>query len=170
MTDPGTSFTIVRGYLPGSIGRIAELHGTYYYTHWNFGLFFEARMAGELSEILMQYDANRDGMWTAVVDNRVEGSIVIDGRHAATEGAHLRMFIVSDVLRGKGAGRLLLDKAIEFCKEKEFKNIFLWTFEGLDAARHLYEDFGFKLAEQRLGTQWGVEVMEQRFELQLPVA
>lgn len=160
------TYHIEKGYLPGSIGRVAELHGTYYHQHWNFGLFFEAKMATELSEILMRYDTHRDGMWTAVVDNRVEGSIVIDGMHAETEGAHLRMFIVSDMLRGKGAGRDLLGRAVEFCKEKKHKRVFLWTFEGLDAARHLYEDFGFKLARHQKGVQWGVEVNEQLFELQ----
>ncbi len=77
----------------------------------------------------------------------------------------VRMFIVSDRLRGKGAGRLLLQKAVEFCKEKEFKRVFLWTFEGLDAARHLYEDVGFKMVKEQSGTQWGVEVNEQLFEL-----
>ena len=41
----------------------------------------------------------------------------------------------------------------------------LWTFAGLDAARRLYERAGFRLAEERRGTQWGIEVTEQRFEL-----
>jgi len=27
------------GYIPGAIGRIAELHGTYYHKHWGFGFF-----------------------------------------------------------------------------------------------------------------------------------
>ena len=28
--------SIARGYLPGAIGRIVELHGTYYAAHWGF--------------------------------------------------------------------------------------------------------------------------------------
>jgi len=43
----------------------------------------------------------------------------------------------------------------------------LWTFEGLHAARHLYEKSGFQLVEQYRGTQWGTEVNEQQFLLQL---
>lgn len=38
-------FKIESGYIPGSIGRIAELHGTYYHDHWGFGLYFEAMVA-----------------------------------------------------------------------------------------------------------------------------
>lgn len=39
--------------------------------------------------------------------------------------------------------------------------------EGLNAARHLYEQAGFELVEEKRGAQWGLEVNEQRFELQL---
>ena len=89
---------IAKGYIPGSIGRVAELHGTYYHDHWGFGLFFEAKVANELSDFLGRYDEKRDGFWTALQEGRVEGSITIDGIHAASEGAHLRWFIISDTL------------------------------------------------------------------------
>ena len=59
--------------------------------------------------------------------------------------------------------------AINFCQEKKYGRIYLWTFEGLPAARHLYEKAGFKLAEEHKGTQWGSEVNEQRFECVLTV-
>ena len=162
---PPSAYTIAAGYIPGSIGRIAELHGTYYHAHWDFGLFFEAKVATELSRFLQCYEADRDGFWTVVKTNRVEGAVVIDGRQAATEGAHLRWFIVSDTLRGQGAGRQLLETAIAFCRQKQYGRVYLWTFEGLAAARHLYESLGFKLVHQQEGTQWGTAVSEQRFEL-----
>ncbi len=158
---------IARGYIPGSIGRVAELHGTYYHDHWGFGLFFEARVANELSEFLGRYDEKRDGFWTALVEGRVEGSITIDGIHAASEGAHLRWFIISDTLRGRGIGNRLINVAIDFCRNKGHKRVYLWTFEGLNAARHLYEKSGFKLVEQHRGTQWGAEVIEQQFALRI---
>ncbi len=156
---------IVKGYIPGSIGRVAELHGTYYHEHWNFTVFFEAKVATELSEFLTRYDEKRDGFWTASLKGRVKGSITIDGIHAEKEGAHLRWFIVSDVLRGRGIGNQLINKALEFCKNKRYKQVYLWTFDGLNAARHLYEKSGFKLVEEHRGIQWGKEVNEQRFEL-----
>ncbi len=40
------------GYVPGAIGRITELHATYYKQHWDFDLFFESKVATELSEFL----------------------------------------------------------------------------------------------------------------------
>lgn len=158
---------IVRGYVPGALGRVVELHATYYRRHWGFGLFFEAKVAGEIAEFLMRYDERRDAFWTATTAGHVEGSITIDGRSADNEGAHLRWFIVSDALRGRGLGSRLIDTAIGFCRDKHYERVYLWTFEGLDAARRLYERAGFRLAAERRGTQWGREVNEQRFELRL---
>jgi GNAT superfamily N-acetyltransferase len=135
---------IVRGYLPGALGRVVELHATYYHLHWGFGLFFEAKVATELAEFLGRYDERRDAFWTATTGGRIEGSITIDGGHASDDGAHLRWFIMSDALRGRGLGSRLID-----------------------AARHLYERAGFRLVAEQRGTQWGKDVNEQRFELRL---
>lgn len=162
-----TDTMIVRGYTPGAIGRIAELHGTYYHSHWNFGLFFEAKVATELSEFLGRYDEKRDGFWTVSLEDRVEGAIAIDGIHADDLGAHLRWFIISDALRGKGFGNRLIRLAIEFCRHTGYERVYLSTFEGLEASRHLYEKTGFTIVDQHKGTQWGTEVNEQRLELRL---
>ena len=157
----------IAGYVPGAIGRVAELHATYYSQAWSFGLFFEAKVASELSEFLRRFDPGRDGFWTANRSGRVEGSIAIDGARAETDGAHLRWFILSDALRGVGIGNRLMQEAVSFCRQREYSRVFLWTFQGLDSARHLYEKFGFQLAEQIEGEQWGNRVLEQRFVLVL---
>jgi GNAT superfamily N-acetyltransferase len=158
---------IIRGYVPGSIGRVAELHGTYYHQHWGFGLFFEAKVATELAAFLGRYDEQKDGFWIALAAGRIEGSITIDGAHSATGGAHLRWFILSDGLRGQGIGNQLISKAVGFCRSRGYGRVYLWTFEGLGAARHLYEKKGFRLLDQHEGSQWGRKVNEQRFELEL---
>jgi RimJ/RimL family protein N-acetyltransferase len=155
------------GYLPGAIGRITELHATYYHEHWGFGRYFESKVATELSEFLSRYDKNQDGFWTICLNGRIEGSIAIDGIKAESQGAHLRWFILSSKLRGRGFGNTLMKKAVGFCKERAYHRVYLWTFEGLDAARHLYEKFGFRLAEEYQGAQWGTTVVEQKFLLEL---
>ena len=153
------------GYIPGAIGRIAELHGTYYYKHWGFDLFFESKVATELSEFLRHFDEVRDGFWVVRVEEEIIGSIAIDGANHNSKGAHLRWFIVALENQGHGIGKMLLKEAVEFCQKKKFARVYLWTFSGLDPARHLYERFGFKLCEEREGNQWGRTVTEQRFEL-----
>jgi GNAT superfamily N-acetyltransferase len=155
---------IVPAYRPGAIGRIVEMHAAYYARHAGFGLAFEAKVARELAAFLERLDPARDRIWLAMHDGRVEGSIVIDGIHADTEGAHLRWFIASDALRGSGAGKRLLGAALAFCDACRYPRTYLWTFAGLNPARHLYEKHGFRLVHQEPGSQWGTEVEEQRFE------
>jgi GNAT superfamily N-acetyltransferase len=158
------TISLHRGYIPGCIGRVSELHALYYSKLVGFGIHFEARVARELAEFCSRYDNQHDGLWLAMLDGRVHGSVAIDGLHAKDEGAHLRWFITSDEIRGKGIGTALLSSAMDFCQLKDYNHIYLWTFAGLDVARQLYEKFGFELVKQQRGTTWGVEVDEQRFE------
>ena len=158
---------IKTGYQPGVIGRVTYMHAAYYHTHWNFGPFFEAKVASEMAEFIQRYREGRDFLGTAVRQGQIEGAIVIDGIHAEEKGAHLRWFIVSDVLRSTGVGTLLVQKAMEFCQTSGYKRVYLWTFEGLDAARHLYEQAGFRLQKENVGEQWGTKVKEQCFQVML---
>jgi len=162
-----SDFELTIGYTPGVIGRVSELHARYYATHWNFSYFFEAKVATELSSFITNYDKSKDRIWSLSINGTIEGSITIDGTSGNRKAAHLRWFIVSDKLRGKGAGNYLMEQAICFCKEVGFDKAFLWTFQGLAPARHLYEKFGFSLVEERAGEQWGRTINEQRFESDL---
>ncbi len=153
------------GYIPGAIGRIAELHGIYYHEHWGFDLFFESKVAMELSEFLRRFNEAHDGFWVASVEEKLVGSIAIDGFHRNSKGGHLRWFIVAPENQWQGIGKMLLEKAVEFCRKMKFNKVYLWTFSGLDPARHLYEKFGFRLCEEHEGKQWGRTVTEQKFEL-----
>jgi hypothetical protein len=67
-----------------------------------------------------------------------------------------------------GLGRKLLADALALADEKSFVETHLWTFNGLSAARHLYEIHGFACVEERIGSQWGNEVIEQRFVRKRP--
>ena len=156
----------IKSYVPGAIGRIAELHALYYAREWGFGKFFEAKVATELAEFVGRLDAQQDGLWTVCLENRVQGAIAIDGIKAGTDGAHLRWFILSPALQGRGFGNELLGRALGFCREKAYQKVYLWTFKGLDTARHLYEKHGFKLAQALEGDQWGTTVIEQKFILE----
>ena len=55
MYDETMNEVVLIGYHPGAIGRIVELHANYYYLSWGFGLFFEARVAKEMAEFLIDF-------------------------------------------------------------------------------------------------------------------
>jgi GNAT superfamily N-acetyltransferase len=151
------------GYLPGCIGRITQLHASYYARTVGFGVPFEAKVATELAQFCLHYTPGRDGLWLAEEDGVIYGSVAIDGSHHQESGAHLRWFITSDASRGKGIGSRLLAAAMAFCEERGYEKVSLWTFDGLHAARHLYERHGFTLTRSQRGSQWGKEVNEQLF-------
>lgn len=64
----------------------------------------------------------------------------------------MRWFILDDSCRGTGIGRRLLSEAMAFCDSHQFSAVQLWTFKGLDAARKLYESFGFTLIREWQGS------------------
>lgn len=107
-----------QGYHPGHIGRIVELHGTYYSKHWGSGATFEILMAAELAEFCERYDPERDLLLTAHVDNKLIGSIAVHGSDADDGTVRLRWFIVDEAYHGQGIGRALLEQALMFCREK----------------------------------------------------
>ncbi|RSF03766.1 bifunctional helix-turn-helix transcriptional regulator/GNAT family N-acetyltransferase [Achromobacter aegrifaciens] len=160
VTD-GIAEQIHAGYLPGCIGDVASLHARYYAQASGFGVYFERKVASELAEFAEGLPATGKNIWLYVDNGRTLASIVIDGDLAARE-AHLRWFIVDESLRGMGVGRVLLERAMAFV-DAHYDETYLWTFKGLDAARHLYEAAGFTLAEESEGRQWGSVVVEQRF-------
>jgi len=77
----------------------------------------------------------------------------------------LHWFMIVPELRGSGMGRTLLSEAVAFCRRRGVQSLRLWTFAGLDAARHLYEQQGFRLLAESEATTWGKPVNEQVLEL-----
>ncbi len=72
------------------------------------------------------------------------GHIAVVGSQVERPGTRLRWFHIDEKYRGHGIGRELLTRAIDFCRRQGYKAVWLWTMDGLDAARHLYISFGFK--------------------------
>ena len=155
----------IHGYYPGVAGKITEIHAVYYHEHWGFDVSFETQVGGELSIFFSEFDENRDGFWAATTSDKFAGAVAIDGHNVVAEGARLRWFIVDPEFQGAGLGKRLISRAVRFCKDKKYSKIFLWTFEGLDAARRLYEGHNFRLCETHEIDQWGQKIMEQKFEL-----
>jgi GNAT superfamily N-acetyltransferase len=143
------------GYYPGVIGKITEVHAVYYNQHWGFDVSFETQEGSELANFIMQYDETRDGLWVARRNNMFAGSVAIDGRQAQADGARLRWFIVVPVFQGLGIGKELISRSVEFCKHQRYSKVYLWTFEGLDTARSIYEKHNFRLCEEHEIDQWG---------------
>ena len=154
------------GYRPGALAETIALHMAYYAPHWGFGAPFESKLGREMGEFLGRYNPDRDLFLTAYrPDNTLVGTITLDGIDADTpDGAHLRWFIVSEAAQGMGLGRQLMARAAEFLDRKGYDRAYLTTFAGLDAARSLYEAFGFSLTNEEPTDPWSGSVGLQRFD------
>lgn len=77
--------------------------------------------------------------------------------------AYLRMVGVDAVYAGKGIGKHLIKICIDHAKKTSEKKVALHTSEFMDAARHIYENMGFKRVrelEQRLGKKYWLYLLE----------
>ncbi len=157
------SIQVSAGYRPGLVGRITEMHAAFYFSHSGFGQFFESKVASGVAEFVGRLNQPCNGIWVATLNDRIIGSIAIDGEDLGNNTAHLRWFILDDGCRGSGVGRQLLSEAVNFCDRQGFEAVQLWTFKGLDAARRLYESSGFVWVREEQGDQWGNTVTEQQF-------
>jgi uncharacterized protein YhfF/ribosomal protein S18 acetylase RimI-like enzyme len=155
---------IVPCLIPGALAASAALQSHYYARDHGFGVFFEAGRLADIASFLARYDAQRDAAWLAVEGGQVLGTLVLDaGASGDQHSLQLRWFIMADALRGRGIGRRMMEEAMRFARARQAR-VHLGTFAGLDAARHLYESFGFRKVLERRSTAWGTEVLEQHWE------
>jgi len=150
---------------PGDIGWIIHLHGILYAKEYGWDHTFDGYVAEGLARFALSFDAHKDCLWIAERGEEIVGFIAIAG-HSELE-AQLRWFLVHPAGRNLGLGRLLLNKALQFCRDRKFRSVFLWTVTDLKAAAHLYQSVGFRKTEEKTHHIWGKTLTEERYELSL---
>ena len=163
--EPSRKWTLRCLIQPGDIGYIVSLHGTLYAQEYGYDQTFEAYVAAGLAEFIQPFNPDLDRLWLAEVEGQVIGSIAVDG-HPGAE-AQLRWFLIHPTYRNLGLGQALLTEALQFCKEHNYKTVFLWTVKELSAARHLYHSAGFQKTDAITHHIWGKTVTQERYDLPL---
>ena len=153
---------VFTGYKPGGLASLCAIQSKYYVREWGFNYLYESLVSSDIEEFLQRYDPVKDFVRLVLSEGEVKGGIVIDSLDG--EWAQLQWFILHDELRGQGFGKRLMTEAMKFVKEQRITHVYLSTFAGLDVARYLFEEAGFKLVEEQLATTWGYTIKEQRFE------
>jgi GNAT superfamily N-acetyltransferase len=131
---------------PGDLGWVVQAHGELYAREHGWTTEFEALVAGIVGDFARGHDPAREAAWVAEVEGHRAGCIACTARDDET--AALRVLLVDPSARGRGLGAGLVDTCVRFARDAGYRRMTLWTTRGLDAARHLYEEAGFRLVQE----------------------
>jgi GNAT superfamily N-acetyltransferase len=145
------------------VETIVARHGAVYAQEHGFDRTFETYVAGPLMEAYRR-GGPRGRIWVAEDDSgRFLGCIAIVA--AGRAEAQLRWYLVEPHARGKGLGTRLLDEAVSFARGRGYESIKLRTVSALTAAARRYRAAGFRRIGREPGRVWGVDVVEETWEL-----
>lgn len=157
---------LVRNYKKEDIDYIIERHRVIYDKEYGFSSEFMDYVEKYVKEFDKNHDEAMENIWIAETGGKRVGMIAI--AKAEEDTAQLRWFLIEPEMRGKGLGHRLMKMAVDFCKEKGYRHVFLWTVDILEAARHLYQAYGFALTETVENDAWTDDVIkEERWDLYL---
>lgn len=153
-------------YPPGLIGNVSSLFGRTIAASHGVDWTLDAMIAEQQCEFFRRFDGRLDRVWAVMHRNEPRGGLTIEGPRTdeTPRSARLRFFILDDSLRGRGLGRRMLAEAIQFCRERGYKRVYLTTLPNLDAALRLYREQGFALISETPGTFHGSRFVEQTLE------
>ena len=161
-TDPRVVF---RSHRPGDMGWVIQRHGELYHALRSWDASFEALVAEISARFLRDFDPTAERSWIAELDGERVGSCFLTRRDEET--GQLRMLLVEPRARGRGIGRRLVAECVAHARRVGYRRMVLYTSQGLDSARRLYEAEGFRLVEETPRHEWGADHVEQWWELEL---
>jgi GNAT superfamily N-acetyltransferase len=151
---------IIRTQKPGDAGYIAYRHCILYEKECGLNGTFEQYV---LDSLVKYIEHRSEGeIWVAEYNGQIVGSIGIVSTGKNT--AQLRWFLIEPKFRGIGLGKQLMTIAVDYCKQKKFSRVILWTIQELKVAHNLYSGFGFIPVEQVENNTWKKGVVEERWE------
>ncbi len=156
---------ILRTHRPGDMGWIIEAHARLYAQECGFNGEFEALVADICTQFLKHFNAERERCWILERAGWRLGCVFVVS-HSKTV-AQLRCLLLEPAARGQGMGRRLVREAIDFARSAGYRELMLWTHDGLHAARAIYEQAGFRLDSEAPETRFGVQIIGQTWCLKL---
>ena len=161
---PATPY-ILRPPRPGDMGWIAGRHGVLYGEEHGWDVRIEALCAEIVAAFVRNYDPKRERCWIAEREGENVGSVMLV--KDSEEVARLRLLLVEPKARGLGIGARLVDECVRFAREARYRKITLWTHSVLTAARHIYEQAGFKLVDSWTHNDFGKDLIGENWDLRI---
>lgn len=118
-----------------------ERHAYLFEDEGGWGRPFIAMIARLIADYLEDPDPDREAAWVAELDGDRVGSVYCVRR--SDEVAQLRLLFVDSEARGHGVGRLLVERCIDFARERGYERMMLSTVSPLVSAKRIYDAAGF---------------------------
>jgi DNA-binding MarR family transcriptional regulator/GNAT superfamily N-acetyltransferase len=163
---PPAEYTL-RQHQPGDMGWIVERHAVLYHREYGFDSTMEALASEIVANFLRNYNSERERCWIAERAGERVGSVFLMQHPGEPNVAKLRLLLVEPSARGLGIGARLVSECTRFAREVGYERITLWTNSVLAAARHLYEQEGYRLLKEERHRSFGPELTGQTWELTL---
>ena len=162
-TPKAESEIILREPRPGDLGWVVARHAELYLREYGWAENFEGICAQIVADFVSKYDAKRERCWIAEMDGQNVGCVFLVKDTEAI--ARLRLLLVDPVARGRGLGTKLTDECVRFARGCGYQGITLWTHSVLTAARHVYEQAGFRLTSSEKRKSFGKDVVSEYWDL-----
>ena len=156
---------LLRPPRPGDMGWVVRQHGVLYVDEFGWEDWFEGLTAEVVGRFAQNLDPKRERCWIAEKDGDNVGSVFCV--RESDEVARLRMLLVGPEARGLGIGRRLVEECVRFARQAGYSRMTLWTYDVLSAAQRIYVDLGFSLVHQEPHSSFGLEMVEETWELDL---
>lgn len=164
LSDANDVITI-RPFKQSDIEYVISRHKTLYYAERHLSGTFSDYVDAIVYEFVEQFNPETDCLNILECNGVPAGSIAI--KKAGESIAQLRFFMLEPEMRRRGYGNRLMDMALDFCRSKGYKTVFLLTITAQVIARHVYETHGFYKVSSTDKSEWGEGVVEEYWELSL---
>jgi DNA-binding MarR family transcriptional regulator/GNAT superfamily N-acetyltransferase len=157
---------LLRPHRPGDMGWVVHRHGALYAQEYGWNEQFEALVADIAAKFIHGYDPQRERSFIVERNDEIVGCVLLVKQSQTV--AKLRLLLIEPQARGLGIGRRLVEECVRFARQAGYRKIVLWTNSVLCAARHLYEQAGFRRIREEHHQSFGHDLVAETWELKLP--